>query len=340
MIQATKEFLAEIDKLAEAKKNNIRNTESDFATNGKLYYVSENGNDNNDGLSPATALKTLEKASELQLCEGDVILLERGSFFRGHLNISTEHITVSAYGKGPKPIICGSPENGAKPHYWSLVDGTDNIYIYYKDMSDIGGMLFDEGKVCGIKRVPNFVDGRFINSDKNEFDVKTDLKDNYAFFSEVKNELNNGRPMIHDAQKHIGKLYLRCDEGNPGEVFTSIEFFERGSTIRVSADYCTIDNICMLYCGTHSVGSGTRNGLTVRNTEIGWAADVFSSIPRQAILYVLETELKSTAHATVLSLKIVISIRSMTQVLLISINSAVQMILYVSMKTSYTKTIL
>ncbi len=270
MIQATKEFLAEIDKLAEAKKNNIRNTESDFSTNGKLYYVSENGNDNNDGLSPATALKTLEKASELQLCEGDVILLERGSFFRGHLNISTEHITVSAYGKGPKPIICGSPENGAKPHYWSLVDGTDNIYVYYKDMSDIGGMIFDEGKVCGIKRVPNFVNGRFINSDKNEFDVKTDLKDNYAFFSEVKNELNNGRPMIHDAQKHIGKLYLRCDEGNPGEVFTSIEFFERGSTIRVSADYCTIDNICMLYCGTHSVGSGTRNGLTVRNTEIGW----------------------------------------------------------------------
>ena len=64
---ATKEFLASIDKLAEEKKNSIRNTESVYEGKGKIYYVSENGDDNKDGLSPATAIKTLAKASSLEL---------------------------------------------------------------------------------------------------------------------------------------------------------------------------------------------------------------------------------------------------------------------------------
>ncbi len=267
---ATKEFLASIDKLAENKKDSIRNSASLYPTTGKIYYVSENGNDSNDGLSSEKAIKTLKKASNLELCEGDVILFERGSFFRGHLIIKTQNITISAYGKGPKPIICGSPENGAKPHYWSLVDNTSNIYVYYKDLADVGGMLFDEGKIAGIKRTPVFADGKFINAEKEAFDVKKDLKDNYAFFCDIQNELDNGRPLIHDENKHIGKLYLRCDEGNPGEIFDSIEFFGRGNTIVPAADYITIDNLCILYCGTHSIGTSNRNGLTVRNTEIGW----------------------------------------------------------------------
>lgn len=270
MKEATKEYLASIDKLAEEKKQSIRNSESVYPTDGKLYYVSENGCDNNDGLSPATAFRSLEKMNSVQLSEGDTILLERGSFFRGHLALTTPHTTVSAYGKGEKPIICGSPENGAKPHYWSLVEGTTCIYKYYKNISDIGGILFNEGEICAIKRTPHFKNGMFVNSAGEMYDVKHELKDNYAFFCDVQNEIDNGRPLIHDKNKHIGCLYLRCDEGNPGEVFTSIEFFDRGNIVRVGADNVTIDNLCLLYCGTHSIGTGTRNGLTVRNTEIGW----------------------------------------------------------------------
>ncbi len=268
---ATKEFLAEIDRLANERKENILNSASVYQTNGKIYYVSENGNDSNDGLSPKNAIRTLEKASELPLCEGDVILLERGSFFRGHLVIKTQHITVSAYGKGAKPVISGSPENGAKPHYWELIEGTNNIYVYYKELADVGGIVFDNGRIAGIKRVPCFVDGRFINSNKEAFTPAVDLKDNYAFFCDICNELApNGIPVIHDRTKHIGKLYLRCDEGNPGEVFNSIEFFGRGNTVVPMADYTTIDNLCILHCGTHSIGCGTRTGLTVTNCEIGW----------------------------------------------------------------------
>ena len=110
---ATKEFLASIEKLAQEKKESIRNSNSVYDKNGNIYYVSENGDDSKDGLSPKNALKTLEKAGEIGLETGDVILLERGSTFRGHLDIKVPGITVSAYGEGPKPIIIGSPENGA-----------------------------------------------------------------------------------------------------------------------------------------------------------------------------------------------------------------------------------
>lgn len=267
---ATKEFLAGIDKLAEEKKNSIRNTESVYEGKGKIYYVSENGDDNKDGLSPATAIKTLAKASSLALSEGDTILLERGSLFRGQLIIRTEHITVSAYGKGPKPVISGSPENGAKAHYWALVEGSENVYKYYKDLPDIGGICFDDGRIAGIKRSPSFKTDKFVNAAGEKYNPAKDLADNYAFFSDICNEVINGKPALHDRDKHIGGLYLRCDEGNPGEVFNSIEFFSRGNTVIPVADYCTIDNICILYCGTHSIGTGNRNGLTVRNTEIGW----------------------------------------------------------------------
>lgn len=267
---ASKEFIEHIDNLANEKRDMIRKSESLYPTTGTIYYVSENGNDNNDGLSPANAFKSLERICNLELCPGDTVLLERGSTFRGHLIIKVPNITLSAYGKGDKPIINGSPEDGAKPHYWSLVDGTTNIYTYYKPLCDIGGMLFDKGKIAGIKRTPNYVDGHFINPDKTDFDVKSSLKDNYAFFCDIQNEIWQGHPVIHDVNKHKGTLYLRCDEGNPGEVFNSIEFFARGNTIVPAADNITIDNICILYCGTHSIGTGNRTGLTVRNCEIGW----------------------------------------------------------------------
>ena len=266
---ATKEFISEIDSKAQELKNSILNSESEYPTDGTVYYVSENGNDSNDGLSPASAIKTLDKASNLPFNAGDTLLLERGSEFRGHLVIKNDNITVSAYGKGKKPLINGSPENGAKPHYWTLLEGTENIYVYYKELREIGGICFDDGKIAGIKVVPHFIDGKFKFYNNIDFDIKSGLYANYAFFCEICNILNNGYPAVHDA-KSAGKLYLRCDEGNPGEIFDSIEFFMTGHAVVPVGKYVTIDNICIKYCGTHSVGTANNTGLTVRNTEIGW----------------------------------------------------------------------
>lgn len=79
------------------------------------YYVSPNGNDSNNGKSPTTAWKTINRANQLsfQLQPGDRILFERGGTWRGELVLgssgtSGQPITVGAYGNGAKPVIKGS----------------------------------------------------------------------------------------------------------------------------------------------------------------------------------------------------------------------------------------
>ena len=73
-----------------------------------------------------------------------------------------------------------------------------------------------------------------------------------------------------------GPLYLRCDAGNPGELYDSIEF---QSAVGVAEGYwgivdCTdnnvIDNLCLMYRSTIGVDLSRGTGNRVQNCEIGW----------------------------------------------------------------------
>ena len=85
-----------------------------------LYYVSSlNGNDNNDGLSPDTAFKTLTKVNTLQINAGDKILLQMGSVFENqflHLkecgDIAGEPIEIAPYGEGDRAPFINTNGNG------------------------------------------------------------------------------------------------------------------------------------------------------------------------------------------------------------------------------------
>jgi hypothetical protein len=70
----------------------------------------------------------------------------------------------------------------------------------------------------------------------------------------------------------LGDLYLRCDRGNPGEVFTDIEAVPRRPMICVGRnDHVTVDNLCLMYIGCHAITAGGHVvGLHVTNCEIGW----------------------------------------------------------------------
>lgn len=79
-------------------------------TGTNYYFDSENGNDFNNGLSPETAWKSVEKMQEIALQPGDNILFRRGGTFTGVMEISGKghhdaHIVVDAYGTGNKPCI-------------------------------------------------------------------------------------------------------------------------------------------------------------------------------------------------------------------------------------------
>lgn len=49
---------------------------------GTAYYVSNNGDDGNDGLSPETAWSTLDRVNNASLKYGDAVFFERGGIWR------------------------------------------------------------------------------------------------------------------------------------------------------------------------------------------------------------------------------------------------------------------
>ena len=73
---------------------------------GTTYYVSNGGNDQNDGLTPETAWATLARVSEAELCPGDAVRFRRGDLFRGLVQ-TKPGVGYGAYGEGEKPRIYG-----------------------------------------------------------------------------------------------------------------------------------------------------------------------------------------------------------------------------------------
>jgi parallel beta-helix repeat protein len=78
------------------------------------YYVDQtNGNDSNDGLTPAYAIKTIEELETITLVPGDSVFFKRGETWREQLSIgysgtSGAPITFGAYGTGATPVITGA----------------------------------------------------------------------------------------------------------------------------------------------------------------------------------------------------------------------------------------
>ncbi|MBR5307488.1 MAG: S-layer homology domain-containing protein [Clostridia bacterium] len=259
-------YLKELDAMSAKKIEEVRNTPNMDLSNftGKKIYVSASaGFDTNDGLTEATPVKSISAANKLAKM-GDVILLKRGDLWRERFK-AVGGATYTAYGEGAKPTIYGSPENGTGAENWTLMEGTTNIWVYKNQLIDVGGIICDNGKVIGLKEVPDLVNGTFYvrgTKQQTPFDIKTHLNENYEFFSYVTNAT--------DLANTKGTLYFRCDEGNPGALFSQIEFNIKGNVIANGGANSTFDNLCIMYTGTHGIGSGTTKNLTVTNCEIAW----------------------------------------------------------------------
>lgn len=269
--------VSEIDKLAEKRKAEILSTPDKITVSGTKYYVSNSGNDNNDGKSPETAWATINKVNETVFVEGDGVFFNRGDFFRGNL-LTQSGVTYAAYGIGDKPKLSASEENGSGEEKWSLVEGSANVWKYYKQFVDIGGILVDKGEgefICEKKCAcldPTDC-SYYKKADKSEkFDPVADL-DNLTFFNLTKSG--------NVTQDRVD-LYFRCDEGNPGKVFKSIEFLDgKTHTIRAKSDV-TIDNLCVLHSSRHGIGAGSCVNLVITNCEIGWIGGGLFGVHSQA----------------------------------------------------------
>ena len=114
MTHANTEILTQFEDLCAKRKEEILNAKDEIVITGTTYYVSTSGNDDNDGKTPETAWKTLEKVSNAELKEGDGVRFCRGNLFRGYF-ITKPGVTYAAYGEGEKPKFYGWIENLADP---------------------------------------------------------------------------------------------------------------------------------------------------------------------------------------------------------------------------------
>ena len=286
MQKANKEFLQSIEELANKRKNEILNTKDEIVIKGTTYYVASNGNDNNDGLTPNTPWQTTQKVSSYPFKVGDGCCFRRGDVFRGYIK-TKPGVTYFAYGTGDKPKLYGWDYNLADKSLWTLVDGKNNIYKLNNKILDCGTLVFDNDKTYSYKHIPSYIDGKFVcrNAHHKDFIMQDEMNDLDIFwryderFSTTKSKGEDFPVPIMDNNSY-GDLYLKCDKGNPGEVFTSIEPLTRRSGFIIDANKdVTIDNFCIKYVGFHGIAAfgDLVEGLTVTNCELGWIGGTIQS---------------------------------------------------------------
>lgn len=235
---------------------------------GTAYYVSNTGDDANDGLSPESAWATMERVSGAALKRGDAVFFERGGAWRGQL-FGRDGVTYSAYGEGEKPRLYGTSREANDPADWSLLAGTENVWVYKDAVPDCGCIVFNEGEANGIRVTPWYINGQWVRADAKDevFNVATDLKTDLSFYSAT--EMFSSVPFTgQEIPADLRPLYLRCDAGNPAEVFSSVRLMLLGDTVVPGKDN-VFDNLAILYCGGHGMFNwGSR--LVVQNCEFGW----------------------------------------------------------------------
>lgn len=207
----------------------------------KTYYISNMGDDASDGTTPEYAWKTFKNvdATAGTLKAGDRVLFERGSTFRGSLQL-VSGVTYSAYGDGDKPQLYGSLQNYAVPELWEK-DPQNGVWkMDVGSMRDIGNIVFDHDYLN------NWAMKRLTKCLKLDFDF------------------------YHDREN--GLLFLYFEKGNPGAEFKDIQICSNDH-ILWGKNYMhdiLIEDLCVKYTGGHGIcfWNGTKN-ITVRNCEIG-----------------------------------------------------------------------
>ncbi len=249
-----KDAIYGVDVITQWQIDNIVNSQSQYPTTGKVYYISNNGNDANDGLTPATAWQTLTRLKERDvvfgLKPGDTILFERGGVWRGTFS-ATKGVTYSAYGEGAKPIISGSVKNYADPALWTETE-TPNVYKLNELIKNVGVIVFDDTTELGnYNEIVGVMDRPGLEGIETYADMTQDL---HYYNDLITNE-----------------FYLYCEGGNPGERFKSIEIGANQRLVTsTNTEGVVIDNLRFRHSGGHAIGFTEAVNTTVRNCIVDY----------------------------------------------------------------------
>ena len=144
-----REYENGIDEISEKLKREIIFSDSVYDKSKVTFYVSNSGDDSNDGRSPETAWKTLDKINDPNsVCENCNILFERGGLWRGMIRVPYNGITYSAYGVGMKPRFYGSRRNYAHPSCWKKTE-YENVWYTDECTENVGLVAINHSDVLG-----------------------------------------------------------------------------------------------------------------------------------------------------------------------------------------------
>ncbi len=276
MEKATKEVLAKFEELTAKRIEEIRNTKDEIKVSGTVYFVSTSGNDDNDGKTPETPWQSLEKVSTAELNQGDGVCFKRGDLFRGRITTKAG-ITYFAYGEGEKPKFYGWDRSLSDPSQWTLFDKAHNIWKLNEEILDCGTLVFNDGEAHCRKLIPSYRNDMFVcrEDETKPFIMADEMTEDLDLFCDIRVKWSDGEskgesflvPIVDDTTK--GDLYLRCDKGNPGKVFDTIEAVVKRTIFPASSKKpnINIDNICIKYANFGITG-GTH--MHISNCEIGW----------------------------------------------------------------------
>lgn len=260
---ASVEYLDKLQMRADKMKKNILNSMPDYSDRENVYYVSNGGDDANDGRTPETAWASLAKAESVTE-NGAAVLFENGSFWWRkpsdvslHSFFSTQKgVTYSHYGDISRglPVFSGSRENFARPEYWTETEYA-NVYRCTKKFNNVGIVAFDHS---GALADYNASVGKMLFSRENPALCEKDLSEDMQFYCDTKL-----------TREETDTLYLYSAEGNPGERFKSILIGENVSVIGM-LDGAVIDGLRIGYSGGIAVGSGNLENVIVKNCIFEW----------------------------------------------------------------------
>ncbi len=210
------------------------------------YYVSNNGDDNNSGLSKKSPWKSLEKVNNYNFKPGDIICFKKGDAWRGQLIPQSGSIKLNikytGYGTGKnKPVILGSIDKSNESS-WEQI--SMNIWETAAGELDIGNIIFDNFQ-CGQKVW-----------------AESELKSQGQFF--------------YNAEKDSVLLF---SYENPSKKYNSIECAVNKYIVNQSnKSYVTYDGLELKYGAAHAIGGYSTHDITIRNCDISYigGGDFFS----------------------------------------------------------------
>ena len=209
-----------------------------YMNEGVYYLDSVSGDDSAEGLSPATAWRSLDKLNYTVSAPGSVILFRAGQVFRGSLRpssgTSAKRLTYGGFGEGERPILQNSV-----------------------DLSSVSGWALSESGVWKAKATFNNDIGNIIFNGSQS-----------AVRKWSRTELSAQGDYYYD---QFWKTLRVESTQNPAELYGSIEAAITEHIVDQSnLSYASFTGLHLRYGGAHGFGGGKTTGLEILDCEFSF----------------------------------------------------------------------